>query len=245
MRKIITRGARNSSIWRGNMRFLAVGLLGALGLLTVAPLAGANLVNNGSFETPIVSPTGFTNYPVGSGLLTGWTVFGPVGTEVSIVGGSFAQNGVTFPAQDGIQWLDLTGDGKNSTEGVSQTVATTSGHQYQLSFYIGNTTGGGIFGTTSTVDVLLNDSLAFKDMNTTTSPVTQNWEQFTQTFIASGSTTIIGFRNADPITDNNNGLDNVVLIDLGVPSAVPIPSAMLLLGSGLIGLIGFRRKFKK
>ena len=29
------------------------------------------------------------------------------------------------------------------------------------------------------------------------------------------------------------------------PTAVPVPSAMLLLGSGLVGLLGIRRKFKK
>jgi hypothetical protein len=73
-------------------------------------------------------------------------VFGPSGTAVSIVSGSFTQNGVSFPAQDGVQWLDLTGDSSNSTEGVSQTVATTAGDQYQLSYSIGNTTGGSVFG---------------------------------------------------------------------------------------------------
>lgn len=33
--------------------------------------------------------------------------------------------------------------------------------------------------------------------------------------------------------------------DIGAPKGVPEPSTMLLLGSGLIGLIGLRRKFKK
>jgi len=106
--------------------------------------------------------------------LTGWTVFGPAGQAVSIVSGSFSQAGVSFPAQDGAQWVDLTGFNNNSTEGVSQSVATTVGHQYQLSYFTGNTTGGGIFGSTSTVDVLLNGVLAFTDTNSTISPLTQN-----------------------------------------------------------------------
>lgn len=38
-------------------------------------------------------------------------------------------------------------------------------------------------------------------------------------------------------------IDNVVLSDATTP--IPEPGTMLLLASGLIGLVGFRRKFKK
>ena len=223
------------------MRSLAVGLLGAVGLVTVAPLAGANLVTNASFETPVVPAGSFTNFGVASLALTGWSVSGLSFTNVSIVSGSFSQNGVSFPAEDGSQWLDLTGDGSNSNESVSQPVVTTAGDQYQLSYYIGNTTGGQIFGTTSTVDVLLNGSLAFVDTNALPSPTTLIWEQFTHTFIASGATTSIGFRNADPSTDNSNGLDNVVLTDLGPAGPAPEPATLALIGVGLAAL-GFSRR---
>ncbi len=223
------------------MNSLAVRLLGAVSFLAVAPLAGANLILNGSFETPSVPVAAFTTFPVGSSALTEWLVFGPSGAAVSVVSGSFTQNGVTGNAQDGSQWLDLTGNGHNTTEGVSQSVATTVGNQYQLSYYIGNTTGGGIFGSTSTVTVLLDDIVTFTDTNSTISPSNLNWVQFSHTFVASGATTMLGFRNGDPANDNSNGLDNVVLLDLGTP--VPEPVTLALLSFALAGL-GFARRRK-
>lgn len=215
-----------------------------VGLLVAAPSSQANLLTNGSFEVPVVTNGTFILFPVGSSALTGWTVFGPAGTNVANVIGTFSQNGVSFPAQDGNQWLDLTGLSANSTEGVSQSVATIVGHQYQLSFFVGNTTGGG-FGTTSTVNVLLNGISTFADVNSTVSPTTQNWQQFTHTFIATGISTALGFRNGDSGNDDDNGLDNVVLLDLGpAVNGVPEPGLLTLLGIGL-ATIGIARRQKK
>jgi hypothetical protein len=45
-------------------------------------------------------------------------------------------------------------------------VATTVGHVYQLTYYIGNTTGGGIFGTTNTVIVDLNGTPTYTHAHT-------------------------------------------------------------------------------
>jgi hypothetical protein len=118
---------------------------------------------------------------------------------------------------------------------VSQSVATTAGDQYQLSYWVGNTTVGGIFGTTSKVNVSLNGTLTFSDTNSNVSPTTLNWEQFTHTFVATGSSTALAFANGDPAGDNSNGLDNVVLLDLGPapPPSVPEPASFGLLAAGL------------
>ncbi len=200
----------------------------------------ANLITNGSFETPTVPVGGFTNYGTGSSLISGWTV---VGNQVSVVSGSFSQSGISFPAEAGNQWLDLTGDGSNQdTEGVEQTIVTTIGDLYTLSFFVGNVDSPGTgFGTTSTVNVYINGGFVDAFTNAIPNSTTQTWEQFTTSGVANATSTTIEFRNGDPVGDNTNGLDNVVLLDDG-PAAVPEPSSLMLLGFGLLTLAGFARR---
>jgi hypothetical protein len=211
-----------------------------------ASQANAAPIVNGDFETP-VSPNGnFLNYTVGTGTLTGWNVVGPAGEVVSVVNTNFNQFGVTFHAESGSQWLDLTGFNNNNTEGVSQSIATTIGDVYQLSFWVGNTTGGGIFGTTSTVNVQLNGSAFHSAVNSDVNTTGLSWEQYTYLFTATGLSTTLAFLNGDPGGDNSNGLDNIVLTDLGPTGTnnVPEPATLGLLGAGLAGVIGLRRKRK-
>jgi hypothetical protein len=223
---------------------IAWGLL-ATGLLAGNESGAANLAANGSFETPTVPSGSFTNFSVGSSLLSDWSVVGPAGQSVSIVSGSFAQNGVTFAAENGNQWLDLTGDGSNSTEGVSQTITTIPGDKYSLSYYIGNTSGGSIFGTTSTVNGSFG-GVAFSDTNSTADTTGLNWAQFTHTFVATGTSATLVFSNGDPSSDNSNGLDNIVVTNLGPITNVPeidpasAASALVLLLGGVAVLRGRR-----
>lgn len=199
----------------------------------------ANLITNGDFETPIVPVGGFLNYPTGSTLITGWTV---VGRQASIVSGSFVSNGATFPAQNGVQWLDLTGDLSNALgEGVEQSVPTIAGHNYQLVYYVGNVTAPG-YGVASTVNISINGSPTFTDTNSTASPTLLVWQKFTHTFTATGSSTLLAFLNGDPSNDNSNGIDNLMLTDLGV-GTVPEPTSVLMLASdALVGFGALRRR---
>jgi hypothetical protein len=171
--------------------------------------AGSNLIKNGSFETPPVGDGSYAVYSEGQAIDKYWSVIGAAG-NVAIVSGDFTQNGFTFPAKKGVQWLDLTGT-TNTPTGVQQTIKTKPGVSYTLSFYIGNVYNpGGIFGTTSTVDVTIDGSQVGAFTNKMgNGKMAQVWRKFSTKFTAAGAATMIGFINGDPSDDTNNGLDAV------------------------------------
>jgi hypothetical protein len=78
-------------------------------------------------------------------------------------------------------------------------------------------------------------------------PDTGMWEHVEYTFELTPNTpyylVLEDWRTSGPIA-GDAFFDNVLLSDGQGPSPVPEPATMLLLGSGFIGLAGFRRKFK-
>ena len=190
---------------------VATVILASLCLLGSSASAG-NLIKGGNFEKPVVPAGGSTTFATGQ-TFGRWTVVGAPGA-VSIVSGTFTQNGFTFPAKKKKQWLDLTGFNSNSATGVAQTVATTPGVTYTLSFYVGNVVDpNGVFGTTSTVNVLVDGTPVFSATNSMGQGQTkQVWQKFSTTFMAASSQTTIAFINGDPSNDFTNGLDAVKLV---------------------------------
>ncbi len=161
--------------------------------------------------------------PLGnSTTIPGWTVVGAPG-DVAPVSGTFAQNGFSFPAEDGKQWIDLTGT-SNTATGVQQTVTTVPGVTYNLAFFVGNVVNpSGIFGTTSTINVFVNGQKVLAATNSGGSGTkTMNWKRFITSFVATSTSTKIGFINGDPANDNSNGLDNVSVSV--VARATPTPT---------------------
>jgi hypothetical protein len=210
-------------------------VVGASCLLAALP-SRANLLTNGSFEVPLVPVGSYTGFAGASTAIIGWTV---VGSDVTVSSGSFSQNGITFQAQSGAQWLDVTGTSSNSTlNGVTQTVATAVGQAYQLDFYVGSATDGAYF-FAATVDLSIDGGARTTYANPTAPTNAMNWKLFSTNFVAKGVSTTVTFYNGSLSSNYSSGLDNVSL------TAVPEPSRGLLLPTGLAVMAFVRLRMKR
>ncbi|MGH7997294.1 MAG: DUF642 domain-containing protein [Opitutaceae bacterium] len=215
------------------LKSAALGILASALALALSPAAHANLLlTNGSFETDGpgagdgdgVNATSSTQIP-------GWTVDSVGGNYVYWINTINPYDGTT--AEDGSEFLDLTG--YNNTgfpyDGVSQTINTTVGDQYAVSFYLGQNSDydngalpGIVFSATGN-----SDSYAFD-----TDTGVDTWQQFNETFIATGTSTTLtftafAFDSGSPSYNSTSeptvyyaGLDNVSALDDGpVSHGVP------------------------
>ena len=249
----------------GNARFLKTLFVGVFGAcLASAPAARANLLVNGSFEVPVVSGTSacgpysdcqslnvgddighwFTGDPTG-----GWFVVGKgSGHGVVILQGSNytepdnANNATLhFYPEDGIQAIDLTGEGNQGlTNGIKQSVTTIAENLYQLSFFVGHQydQAPGYAGPSSVV-LYINGTAVETVTNPDDTPENVTWLPFVYDFTAPSNFTTIAFLNGTDVGNNYAGLDNVVLSALNV---VPEPGTLALFLGGLAALSVLRRR---
>ena len=196
----------------------------AAGFCGIVGAARADLIVNGSFEQPVVADGRYQLVASGSSF-AGWRVIGAPG-NVAPISGNYRNGAIRFPAQDGAQWLDLTGL-SNTATGVEQTVATQPGTAYDLAFYVGNVVAPPGWGRSSSVQVLIDGRPLGVATNSDGAGLNaQVWQRFAMTFTAKGSETTIAFLNLDPASDNTNGLDNVTLTVHGQsPTACNPPPA--------------------
>ena len=198
-----------------------------------AASAATELVVNGSFES---NPISSSSAQLSS--VTGWTSSVSGNTAFEIQKGS-TQGGATgfMPvAANGVQYLELNTERFTS---ISQTIATTTGSSYLLSFaYSGRPDTAG--NASSLMNVYWGNTLL------TASPLvgttTPTWQTFSQTVNALGSSTVLRFESVGPTSAPTYGsyLDNVSVSVSAVPE--PQTYAMMLLGLGLMGFIAARRK---
>ena len=126
---------------------------------------------------------------------------------------------LAFTAYDGSQSLDLTGSGWRGYNGVAQTVATTPGATFELTFHVGNQSSNfGFYGLPSAVEVLIDGASAGVFANADDSPADVNWKAFSLTFAAASASTTVAFMNATGSADNMAGLDGVALTEVPEPA---------------------------
>lgn len=116
--------------------------------------------------------------------------------------------------------------------GITQTVATTVGQAYLLSFWLGNADGLGNsnYLLPSALNLSINGGAAQSFSNSDSTTFTLNWKQFSTGFVATSASTTLSFLNATGVADAETGLDDVMLI------AAPEPATAALALAGLAGL---------
>lgn len=217
----------------------------ALALSAMAHAAPTNLIVNGSFED-LSSQSGVQQLNNGQwsvySSLPGWTTVWGDGIEV--------RNNVAGTAQDGKHFVELDSHyfanvgfvgAKQSNSAMSQSVATTSGMSYTLSFWYSarpNTSGMGA--DTNDINVFWNGQLLSllhpAAVNSTSS---HQWAKYSFNVTGTG-VDIVKFAATGAQETYGGSLDNVSLIAIPVPE--PESYALMLAGLGLIGFSARRRR---
>ncbi len=221
-------------------------ILGVLILASFTTCANANLIRNPSFET-------IPGLNTGQGILPSeWIVMNSSPDTYSNDGSyglspSFSGNFSGVTAHDGDRWVagwsNVSG-GERFGQFLSSTL--TGGQDYTFSSYLiqakrsdlDHTGGYELYLTDFTGDISTGALLG--SIGPTTN--SDDWEFSSLTFTAPGNANSLDLLIFKPFGDSFGhaypGLDSV---DLSLAS-VPVPAAVWLMGSGLIGLMGFRKK---
>lgn len=183
----------------------------AIGSLAAIALAGATLAftppTNGSFETGtyVDGGSGFEQLNAGDTSIAGWTVDA----------GSVDWIGTYWPAQDGSMSIDLSGTDAGT---ISETLATTIGNTYTVSFFLsGNPAGLPVVktldvGATGAVAASYSYDVSANDLSN------MNWTAETYTFLATSASTTLTFAST------TSGAFGPAIDDVAVTETVPIKS---------------------
>jgi choice-of-anchor C domain-containing protein len=178
----------------------------AIAVVASLVLAGSALaafagVTNGSFENGTYAPngSGFQTLGTGSVALTGW----------SVTSGSIDWNGTYWTADAGAMSLDMDG---NEPGAITQTLATTIGNTYLVSFYMSGNPDG--LPVVKTLNVSATGALPATytfDTSVGNTHANMMWVQQKYSFLATSVNTVLTFASGDTASPYGPAMDNVVV----------------------------------
>ncbi|MEN6424513.1 MAG: hypothetical protein ABFE13_04065 [Phycisphaerales bacterium] len=187
-----------------------------------AAFAHANLITNGSFETPDQATGTWSVY----GSIPGWTTtFGP-GIEI--------QDHVTGLAYDGDQFVELD---SHSNSGMLQQVAVTAGASYDLSFAYSPRPG--VAATSTGIEVWFDGGLLDTVAGSGIGLSNTSWSILNYNVTPTGNLVNLEFRAVGTSDSLGGYIDDVQMNG----STVPVPGAVVLgtLGMSLVGWLRRRQ----
>jgi hypothetical protein len=204
-------------------------------VLLVATISHANILLNGDFESNSASATLYnlsnTNF---NAVVANVTAFGTAGEIDLVMNGDYG-----ISPQSGNWKLGVHTQSGGNFDGFTFDLLSpiVSGVAYELTFYAAKN----IFATLpSEIQIGISNSstdfgaLIFQGSATSTNA----WTKFDYTFNAPTNALFLTVRSGQPET--YSFVDN---FSLNTATSVPEPATMLLLGSGLLGLVGLRKRF--
>lgn len=194
------------------------------------PLAAGSIVSDGGFESATESNCLTAGNDYTGSLGDGWTA--TAGT-IAIAGASCFDNSVPHGGSHDA-YLDF-GSGSNT---LSQTLATSVGQSYVVSYWVADT-------GPDPLSVLFGGQTLFSGSAPSHGDsIPGDYVNYSYTVTATSSSTILSFTGQYKGEGGSGGSDGTYLDDVSVTamgaSVVPEPSTVLLLGLGL-GLLGLSR----
>lgn len=205
--------------------------------LVASPIASASLIVNGGFEDQpnwgngVLGDSGFT--ALTGSQIPGWSIVS--GHAVTI------HNTSIYPTITGNYSVNMDGEGYNGVNAnLFQDFSTVNAIQYELVFDWETWNSN----TTPHLEVSIIDTLTSNILYQENMSWASGLHHEMATFYGTGNTFRLQVQEnpESGVNDNSYIVDNISITTV---SSVPVPPAVWLFGSGLIGLIGIRNKSTK